>query len=116
MHLLKEALEILIETGTLPSQYKPHILSGNHNGEWEAHIKGDWLIIREKHDDQLTLVMLATGTHSDHSNPFSLRPTHYKNRIISVITLTKSNPHGCCTLFSELCTLSPHPYNHVDKK
>ena len=25
MHLLKEALDILIETGTLPSQYKPHI-------------------------------------------------------------------------------------------
>ena len=65
MHLLKEALDILIETGTLPSQYKPHILSGNHEGEWEAHIKGDWLIIWEKHDDQLTLVMLATGTHSD---------------------------------------------------
>ena len=76
MHLLKEALEILIETGTLPSQYKPHILSGNHNGEWEAHIKGDWFIIWEKHDDQLTLVMLANISNARNRYPFRLILTH----------------------------------------
>ncbi|MEE1091580.1 MAG: type II toxin-antitoxin system YafQ family toxin [Prevotella sp.] len=65
MHLLKECLDILIETGTLPDKYRPHILSGDHDGEWEAHIKGDWLITWEKRDNELRLIMLATGTHSD---------------------------------------------------
>lgn len=63
--LLHTALDILIETGTLPSEYRPHRLSGNHEGKWEAHLKGDWLLIWEKHGDELLLIMLATGTHSD---------------------------------------------------
>ena len=65
MHLLREALDILIDTGTLPESYRPHILSGNHDGEWEAHISSDWLITWERHDNELLLVMLSTGTHSD---------------------------------------------------
>ena len=51
--------------GSLPSEYKPHVLHGNHEGEWEAHIKPDWLLIWEQNDDELTLLMLTTGTHSD---------------------------------------------------
>lgn len=51
--------------GTLPSEYKPHILHGNHEGEWEAHIESDWLLIWEQNDTELTLLMLTTGTHSD---------------------------------------------------
>lgn len=65
MHLLREALDFLIDTGTLPESYRPHILSGNHDGEWEAHICSDWLITWERHDNELLLVMLSTGTHSD---------------------------------------------------
>lgn len=51
--------------GTLPSEYKPHILHGNHEGEWEAHVESDWLLIWEQNDMELTLLMLTTGTHSD---------------------------------------------------
>lgn len=65
MNLLREALNYLAETGTLPAKYNPHVLSGNHDGEWEAHIKGDWLIVWQRYDNELVLVMLATGTHSD---------------------------------------------------
>ena len=36
---LRKAIAILVENGSLPSEYKPHILHGNHEGEWEAHIK-----------------------------------------------------------------------------
>ena len=36
---LRKAITILVENGSLPSEYKPHILHGNHEGEWEAHIK-----------------------------------------------------------------------------
>ncbi|WP_441006960.1 type II toxin-antitoxin system mRNA interferase toxin, RelE/StbE family [Leyella stercorea] len=55
----------MVENGSLPSEYKPHILHGNHEGEWEAHIKPDWLLVWEQNDDELTLLMLTTGTHSD---------------------------------------------------
>ena len=53
------------KNGTLPSEYKPHILHGNHEGEWEAHVESDWLLIWEQNDMELTLLMLTTGTHSD---------------------------------------------------
>ena len=38
---------------------------GDHKGEWECHIQPDWLLLWEQHDDQLVLLMLTTGTHSD---------------------------------------------------
>lgn len=65
MTRLKRVLDILIDTGTVPILYRPHKLSGNHEGEWECHIGPDWLLIWEQHDTELTLLMLSTGTHSD---------------------------------------------------
>lgn len=62
---LKKAIALLVENGNLPSEYKPHILHGNHEGEWKAHIRPNWLLIWEQNDDELTLLMLTTGTHSD---------------------------------------------------
>ena len=62
---LQKAIYLLVENGTLPSEYKPHILHGNHEGEWEARIESDWLLIWEQNDTELTLLMLTTGTHSD---------------------------------------------------
>lgn len=62
---LQKAISLLVENGTLPSEYKPHILHGNHEGEWEAHVESDWLLIWEQNDMELTLLMLTTGTHSD---------------------------------------------------
>lgn len=34
-----------MQTGTLPPQYRPHKLTGQYAGLWEAHIKPDWLLI-----------------------------------------------------------------------
>lgn len=62
---LKKVIELLVENGGLPPKYKPHTLHGNHNGEWEAHIEPDWLLVWEQNDEELTLLMLTTGTHSD---------------------------------------------------
>lgn len=62
---LYKAIELLVETGSLPPKYRPHILHGNHANEWEAHIGPDWLLIWEQNDEELTLLMLTTGTHSD---------------------------------------------------
>ncbi|MGC4129045.1 MAG: type II toxin-antitoxin system YafQ family toxin [Bergeyella sp.] len=53
------------ETGTLPAKYKPHKLSGNYAGCWECHIKPDWLLIWKQNDNELILLLMDTGTHSD---------------------------------------------------
>ena len=34
-------------------------------GEWECHIKPDWLLVWEQNDTDLILLMLNTGAHSD---------------------------------------------------
>jgi mRNA interferase YafQ len=65
MSLLSEAVSILAKTGTLPSKYKSHKLSGNYAGCWECHIKPDWLMIWKQNDTELILLFLDTGTHSD---------------------------------------------------
>ena len=65
MQLIKDAILLLAETGTLPSEYKPHLLHGDRKGQWECHIQPDWLLIWEQHDQEFILVMLNTGTHSD---------------------------------------------------
>lgn len=65
MQLIKDAIMLLAETGTLPAEYKPHKLHGNRKGQWECHIQPDWLLIWEQYDQELVLVMLSTGTHSD---------------------------------------------------
>ena len=65
MQLIKDAIVLLAETGTLPAEYKPHQLHGDRKGQWECHIQPDWLLIWEQRDQELILVMLNTGTHSD---------------------------------------------------
>lgn len=66
--LLREAIEILVATGTLTAEYRPHKLKGKYAGKWECHIDGqksDWLMVWDQNDLELTLLMLRTGTHSD---------------------------------------------------
>ncbi|UOE42489.1 type II toxin-antitoxin system YafQ family toxin [Chryseobacterium suipulveris] len=53
------------ESGTLPKKYKPHKLSRNYANCWECHIKPDWLLIWQHNDQELILLFLNTGTHSD---------------------------------------------------
>lgn len=65
---LKEAIQILVEKGSLPPKYKPHKLVGKYSGKWEYHIDGrnsDWIMIWEQNDSTLTLLLLRTGSHSD---------------------------------------------------
>ena len=62
---LQNAIDTLSKTGTLPANYRPHKLTGNHAGEWECHIKADWLMIWERHEEELTLLFLNTGSHAE---------------------------------------------------
>ena len=65
MEILKTAVRLLATDGELPAVYRPHKLSGDYAGCWECHLKGDWLLIWEQDDIQLTLLFTGTGTHSD---------------------------------------------------
>ena len=65
MELLKDAIRLLEQNGVLPANYRPHKLSGNYEGCWECHLKGDWLLIWEQNDSELTLLFTGTGTHAD---------------------------------------------------
>ena len=62
---IKLAVEILAKEGSLPPSYKPHILRGNRQGQWECHIAPDWLMIWEKNDKEITIILTETGTHFD---------------------------------------------------
>ncbi|MDR1653221.1 MAG: type II toxin-antitoxin system YafQ family toxin [Prevotellaceae bacterium] len=67
LSLLNDAIILLAQTGTLPSEYRPHKLHGAYAHHWEAHIggiKSDWVIVWQKRDDILTLILTNTGTHS----------------------------------------------------
>ena len=45
MELLREAIRILSTEGKLPEKYLPHQLHGDRQGQWECHIKPNWLLI-----------------------------------------------------------------------
>ena len=64
MGLLKTAIRLLEIDGVLPPEYHPHKLSGNYAGSWECHLKGDWLMVWEQNDKELTHLFTGTGTHS----------------------------------------------------
>lgn len=58
-------VELLASTGALPQKYRPHKLSGKYNNVWECHIEPDWLLLWDQDDDNLTLLLIDTGSHSD---------------------------------------------------
>ena len=65
MEKLRTVMKLLERDGCLPKQYHPHILVGDRKGQWECHIQSNWLLVWEQHDEELILVMLNTGSHSD---------------------------------------------------
>ncbi len=65
MSKFEKAISILRDTGSMPSIYHPHKLSGTYDGCWECHIQSDWLLIWKQNDTRMTLLLLDTGSHSD---------------------------------------------------
>ena len=55
----------LLNGETLEEKYHAHILTADRRGQWECHIQPNWLLIWEQHDNELILVLISTGTHSD---------------------------------------------------
>jgi len=65
MDEFRTVIQLLERDGRLPEVYRPHMLHGDRQGQWECHIQPDWLLIWKQKDNELELLMLNTGTHSD---------------------------------------------------
>lgn len=65
MDCFRTVIQLLERDGRLPEDYHPHKLHGDRHGQWECHIQPNWLLIWKQIDDELELLMLSTGTHSD---------------------------------------------------
>jgi len=65
MSVIKEAMRLLEENGELPPEYKTHKLIGEYKGCLECHLKPNWVMIWEKHEKELIMLMIDTGTHTD---------------------------------------------------
>ena len=65
VNIFKTVIDILQEKGQLPAEYRPHKLTGKYKGCWECHMQPDWLLIWKQEDQQLRLILVDTGTHSD---------------------------------------------------
>jgi mRNA interferase YafQ len=56
-------VELLAHKGHLPTEFRPHKLSGEWGKVWECHIEPDWLVIYTITDKEILLI--RTGTHAD---------------------------------------------------
>jgi mRNA interferase YafQ len=72
LSLLLKAMQLLETDGALPPIYHPHKLTGKFDGEttWDGHILPDWVLLwqikgSDAEDEEGTVVLLRTGTHSD---------------------------------------------------
>jgi len=64
---ISDFLEKLKIEGVLgiDKKYRPHKPSGDYDNNWEAHIKGDLLIIWFEILDENEIILLRLGSHAD---------------------------------------------------
>jgi len=62
---LKTIVELIASDQPLEQKYYDHQLTGNLKDFRECHIRPDWLLIYQKIQDKLILVLSRTGSHSD---------------------------------------------------
>ena len=59
---------LMLVTGTpLPPKYGDHslVISKEYKNVRECHIEPDWLLVYRIENDELTLYLIRTGSHSD---------------------------------------------------
>jgi mRNA interferase YafQ len=62
---LKDIISLLQQGKELPLQNRDHALSGNYVGCRECHIEPDWLLVYQVINEELVILLLSTGSHSD---------------------------------------------------
>lgn len=61
---LQTVLKFLQVSGTVPQEYKPHMLIGDYRGYMECHIESDLLLIWFDESKEL-IKLIRLGTHSE---------------------------------------------------
>ena len=62
---LNEVISILLSAKDVPVRYQDHELVGNMKGYRELHVRSDVLLIYEKQESILTLLLVNIGSHSE---------------------------------------------------
>ena len=62
---LLEVVHRLADDEVLEPKYRDHALTGNYRNYRECHIEPDWLLIYQKVEDVLILVLYRAGSHSE---------------------------------------------------
>ena len=62
---LEEVIELITSGQKLDKKYKNHFLTGKMSEFQECHIKDDLLLIYFKNKQELILVLVNTGSHSE---------------------------------------------------
>ncbi len=61
---LQTVLKHLKQSGTVPAEYKPHVLSGKFKGYMECHIEDDFLLIWIDETTN-TIKLVRLGSHHE---------------------------------------------------
>ena len=66
-NLFLEVLNVIANGKELAEKYKNHKLINNKIFKecYECHIQPDWLLVYKVQDNELLLLLFATGSHSD---------------------------------------------------
>ncbi len=62
---LQSVIERLANNDILPEKYQDHALKGEYEGKRECHILPDLLLIYRINNNDLKLILIRTGSHSD---------------------------------------------------
>lgn len=62
---LEKIISTLERGERLEPRYQDHQLSGELQAYRECHIKSDLLLVYQKHEDVLVLLLIEIGTHDD---------------------------------------------------
>ena len=62
---LFSVVNILASGEPLPAKFRDHDLTGDYKGCRECHIESDWLLIYEKDNGLLVLMLNRVGSHSE---------------------------------------------------
>ena len=62
---LGKVLDNLASGSQLDARYQNHRLAGQYSKFFECHIENDWLLIYQIDDEEETVYLIRTGTHSD---------------------------------------------------
>ena len=62
---LFSVVDILASGESLPVKFRDHDLTGDYKGCRECHIEPDWLLVYEKDNGLLILMLNRVGSHSE---------------------------------------------------